>query len=233
MSTLLAHPCAPRGKFIVLEGPDGSGKTTAAAYLTRALNAAGAHTVQTHEVGGTAVGASLRKLIFSPPEDETIDPVARLLMALASRIQNIRTNIEPLLDKGINVVCDRFSLSTQVYQGRIDKLNFMLTDLENIQEMRFAALRPDHLLFFDVSVQTAMARAAARPGTDNTHYKNDLAKTKAVIEHYRECVGRNSREGTGGKTLTRIDANAALEMVQGELDRFVKTFMRPLTAVLA
>jgi len=102
---------AGRGKFIVLEGGEGSGKSTQARRLSAALDA-----VQTREPGGTAVGAQLREVLLGRDTTGLSDRTEALLMA-ADRAQHVAEVVEPALAAGHHVVCDRFLGSSVAYQG--------------------------------------------------------------------------------------------------------------------
>jgi dTMP kinase len=216
-----------RGQFIVLEGPDGSGKSTAAPYLTAQLNAAGIPAVATHEVGGTAIGQALRALIYTTHPDEVLDPTARLLLIYAARIQNLKRVVEPALAQGIAVVCDRFSDSTFVYQGKEDGLNYFIQDFECIEEVRYLAQRPDHLLFFDVSAKTSLARQRARGTVDNTQYKGDLVKTQRIVDFYQERMRAVVLQRKNA--VVHIEAEQAQDQVFKQLSHFASTLQVKLS----
>src|SRR5712671_235069 len=106
---------AARGVFIVLEGGEGSGKSTQSAILARRLRGEGRDVVETFEPGGTARGALLRSVLL---DDETpLDPRSELLLLAADRAQHVSELIAPAVSRGAVVVCDRFSPSSLVYQG--------------------------------------------------------------------------------------------------------------------
>jgi dTMP kinase len=209
----------PRGQFIVLEGPDGSGKSTAAPYLAAQLNAAGIRAIVTREVGGTEIGQALRSVIYAVREDEGLDPTARLLLIYAARIQNLKRIVEPALTQGTTVVCDRFSDSTFVYQGKEDGLNYFIQDFERIEEVRYLAQRPDHLLFLNVSAQTSLLRQQARGAVDNSLYKGDLVKTQRIVTHYLDRM--RSVAARRQNAVVYIDAEQEQAGVFEQLDAFV------------
>ncbi len=100
-----------RGRFIVFEGGDGSGKTTQAARLAADLGA-----VLTRQPGGTAIGATIRSIVLDPAHRE-LDDRAEALLYAADKAQHVHEVIEPALAAGRDVVCDRFVASSVVYQG--------------------------------------------------------------------------------------------------------------------
>lgn len=117
-----AGEAPPRGRFIVLEGLDGCGKTTQiealSAWLpTSGLMPPGARLVTTREPGGTPLGKYLREVLLHSPEDAAPSRNTELLLYLADRAQHVDTVIRPALDAGHWVISDRFHGSTVAYQG--------------------------------------------------------------------------------------------------------------------
>jgi dTMP kinase len=104
-----------RGKFIVLDGPDGCGKTTQVKLLAEHLKKKGVEVVTTHDPGGTAIGDKIRKLVKYGSKD--IDVRTEVMLFMASRAQLAADVIEPALKKGKTVLCDRYISSTCAYQG--------------------------------------------------------------------------------------------------------------------
>src|SRR5579864_6342349 len=110
-----------RGKFITFEGLDGTGKSTQQRKLAAALRRSGYHVVETREPGGTETGEKVRKVLLDSAT-AGLSPQAEMALMFASRAQHIREVIEPALQSGSIVVCDRFTDSTEAYQGRGRKL---------------------------------------------------------------------------------------------------------------
>lgn len=130
--------------FIVLEGGEGSGKSTQARLLAAALGA-----VLTHEPGGTGPGLAIRRLVLAP-DGEPLDPRAEALLLLADRAQHVESVIRPALAAGRHVVCDRFSGSTLAYQGYGRRLE--LATLEAMSRWASGGLEPDVVVLLDVPV---------------------------------------------------------------------------------
>ena len=105
-----------RGKFITLEGLDGTGKSTQMRMLATALRAAGHKVVETREPGGTPTGEKIRKVLLDSGT-AGLSPPAEMALMFASRVQHIAEVIEPALAAGSIVLCDRFTDSTEAYQG--------------------------------------------------------------------------------------------------------------------
>ena len=105
-----------RGKFITFEGLDGTGKSTQMRKLAAALRAAGHKVIETREPGGTATGEQIRKVLLHSGTTG-LAPLAEMALMFASRAQHITEVIEPALAAGSLVLCDRFTDSTEAYQG--------------------------------------------------------------------------------------------------------------------
>jgi dTMP kinase len=149
-----------RGRFITLEGPEGSGKTTAARHLAEWLRGCGIDTVLTHEPGGTPLGEEIRRIVLHMRGvSDDLDPRADALLYAASRAQHVARVIRPALERGAWVVCARFADSSLAYQGHAYG-----NDLEELRRLqRFATFNvtPDLTLLLDVPVEVGLARKRA------------------------------------------------------------------------
>jgi dTMP kinase len=151
-----------RGLFITFEGGEGSGKSTQLRRLASRLEAAGLPVRVVREPGGTAVGEAVRALLLDP-EHVALDATAELLLYEASRAQLVADIIEPALEAGEIVLCDRFFDSTTAYQGHARGL-----DLDNVRRLNSIAtggLAPDRTLVFDIDPRLGIERAT-RHGAD-------------------------------------------------------------------
>ena len=154
-----------RGKFIVLEGIDGSGKTTQlealAAWLpTSGLMPAGAELVTTRAPGGTALGQHLRELLLQPPDDAAPCSVAELLLYVADTAQLCSQVIEPALAAGNWVLCDRFTGSTVAYQGY--GRGHSLAVIEQLNKLATGGLEPDFTIWLALPLADALRRRSDR-----------------------------------------------------------------------
>ncbi len=171
-----------RGKFVVLEGGDGTGKSTQAALLATWLRARGVGVFVTFEPGAGATGAVIRELLLHGPE--TITPVAEALLMAADRAQHVATEIEPALARGEWVVCDRYVPSSLVYQGVVRALG--VERVEELSAVATAGLVPDLVIVFDV----ADSVAAARQGSEPDRLEREGAEFHAAVRQaYRELAG--------------------------------------------
>jgi dTMP kinase len=161
------NPTPPRGRFIVLEGIDGCGKTTQLEALrqwlpTSGLLPPGARVVVSREPGGTALGQALRELLLHPPGEAAPVPRAELLLYAADRAQHVETVLRPALEAGDWVLCDRFTGSTLAYQGHGRGLSTALID--TLESIATANLKADLTLWLDLSVDESIRRRCGQPG---------------------------------------------------------------------
>jgi dTMP kinase len=143
------------GRFIVLEGGEGAGKSTQAALLSAWLTAAGVRHRLAREPGGTPVGEAIRSVVLGRT-DLDIPAEAELFLILAARAAFVRDVVRPALDAGEVVVADRFSLSTLAYQGYARGLD--LDDVRHAVTLATGGLEPDLYVVLDVPVAEGAAR---------------------------------------------------------------------------
>ncbi|GAB4331810.1 MAG: dTMP kinase [Candidatus Abyssubacteria bacterium] len=182
-----------RGKFITIEGVEGSGKTTQVALLSEYLRNNGVEVVQTREPGGTDVGEKIRQILLSPLHGR-LAPSAELLLFLAARAQQVHEVIMPALKNGAWIVCDRFSDATVAYQGHGRGI-----DTDTIRRMNDAAtqgLKPDLTILLDLDVEIGIQRAIAskkefaESGTGDRMEKETRAFHRRVQKGYHELAER-------------------------------------------
>lgn len=148
-----------RGAFVTFEGIEGSGKSTQMALLSLWLRDRGVVVEETREPGGTPLGRTLRALLLDPEARGPV-PEAELFLYLADRSQNVRERIEPALDQGKVVLCDRHTDATLAYQGRMRGLG--VDALRRLNDVATGGLRPDRTLLFDLPADLGLRRAAER-----------------------------------------------------------------------
>jgi len=156
----------PRGRFIVLEGIDGCGKTTQIEALRQWLPISGllppgGRVIVSREPGGTALGKALRELLLHPLGEAATVPCAELLLYAADRAQHVETILRPALDAGDWVLCDRFTGSTAAYQGYGRGLPLALID--TLESLATGCLRADLTLWLDVPLAESCRRRGGRP----------------------------------------------------------------------
>ncbi len=149
-----------KGTFIVLEGIDGSGKSTQIKYLSKWLSGSKMMPKQsklflTREPGGTELGKSLRNLLLNHVEGSPM-PLTELLLYAADRAQHVSQVILPAIENGDWIISDRYSSSTLAYQGfgrNLDK-----TIIEQLENIATQGLKPDLTIFLDISIDESIKR---------------------------------------------------------------------------
>ena len=209
------------GRFLVLEGIDGCGKTTQLRHLANwlprsGLMPEGARLHLTREPGGTALGIALRKLVLHPPGDASPEPLAELLLYAADRAQHVAQLIRPALEQGHWVLSDRFSGSTLAYQGYGRELDLDL--IEQLEQIATAGLVPDLTFWLELPVEESLLRRDAR--------SNDRIEA--------EGVDFLTRVATGFAVLARerswvpLQADQQVESVSSALESQLKHHFGPL-----
>jgi dTMP kinase len=150
------------GRLIVLEGPEGAGKTTQLRLLARLLEQEGRRVITLREPGGTPLGDSIRTILLDAPGD--ISAPAEALLFMASRAEIMARHVDPALDAGVIVLMDRFFLSTYAYQIAGRGLNE--TNVRAANELATGGRRPDLNLVIEIPAAEGLARAALRGSHD-------------------------------------------------------------------
>ena len=154
------HPdVAARGKFITFEGLDGSGKSTQVEKLARSLRARGLAVAVTREPGGTATGEKIREVLLHSANSQ-LSPLAELALMFASRAQHVHEVILPALGEGRIVLCDRFTDSSEAYQGGGRRLGSK--PVLQMHELLCGNLQPDLTVLLDNDVAFSVERARRR-----------------------------------------------------------------------
>ena len=145
-----------QGLFITLEGIEGAGKSTHAAYVADLFQQHGHEVLVTREPGGTAFGEQIRTILLQH-NTLKINALSELLLMFAARAQHLSEVIHPALAQGKTVICDRFTDSSYAYQG--GGRNIPTAQIHILASLVHPHLNPDVTLLFDVTVETGLARA--------------------------------------------------------------------------
>jgi dTMP kinase len=156
---MIAEVSSRRGKFITFEGLDGSGKSTQLQRLAASLRDRGLDVLITREPGGTEVGENIRRLLLDT-QTSGLAPLAELALMFASRAQHIHEVILPGLQAGQIVLCDRFTDSSEAYQGGGRKLGS--APVLELHRVLCAGLQPDITILMDSDVDASVERARRR-----------------------------------------------------------------------
>ncbi len=194
-----------RGFFISCEGGEGVGKSSFLEKLRTEIQLRGHTAVPTREPGGSPIGEAIRPLFNHPPADDPLTPEAEFLLISASRAQHVRNKIQPALQVGSWVLCDRYFDSSLVYQGVIGGLDRKFMDLV-IKHSTFE-LSPDLTFLLDCPVDTSLARlqtrALSQPGqtrfdkADRVHHvKIREAFLKLADEFSKRYVVLDAQQST-------------------------------------
>jgi dTMP kinase len=215
----------PRGYFITFEGLDGSGKTTQLRRLAATLEAEG-HTVATlRQPGGTALGDRIRSVLLDSKSEATIGPIApaaEMALMFADRAQSIAEIILPALAAGNIVLCDRYTDSSEAYQGGGRQLGS-----ERILAMHAAAcdnLQPDLTLLLLPSLESSLRRARRRnqrhvekQGTDENRFEREPDDFyRRIYEKYEEIAAREPQR------IMPIRDDASIDQIQTCIQKIVK-----------
>jgi len=187
MTEAAVKPTPGRGRFITFEGGEGSGKSTQIKKLAERLNAAKLRHIVTREPGGSPGAEIMRHLVLSGM-GKLLGPDAESLLFAAARDDHVRTVIQPALNQGIWVLCDRFSDSTRAYQGRLGKVSPGV--LNAMQRVTIGELKPDLTIILDLPVEIGLKRAAARRGgrAPDRFEAEDLIFHEELRDAYRQIA---------------------------------------------
>lgn len=211
---------AVRGLFITVEGGEGVGKSTNMAFLEAHLREQDIDLVVTREPGGSLLGEDIRQLLLRP-RNESVDPMTELLLIFAARAQHIMERIEPALNSGKWVLCDRFTDATYAYQsgGRgVDA-----SAVRRLESLVQGELRPDFTLLLDAPVEVGMARARGRGALDRFEQEQ-----RDFFERVRATYLQLAEESSGRFRL--IDASQPLADVQRQLQKVCRELLACRTA---
>lgn len=214
---------AQRGKFITFEGLDGSGKTTQLESLAAALRADGIDVVTTREPGGTPIGEKIRAVLLDS-RTQNMDALTELSLMFASRAQQIAEVIEPELQQGRWVLCDRFTDSSEAYQGGGRELGSEV--VLTMHRIVCRNLQPDLTIMMDSEVAASVARARRRnlapkarssstPDENRFERENRLFFTRVRDAFLKVAEREPSR-------VVLIDARRVQEAVHADILRAVR-----------
>jgi dTMP kinase len=211
----------PRGLFVTFEGLDGSGKSTQLRRLKEWLQEAGHPVTTTRQPGGTRVGDRIRALLLDT-RTESLAPLAELGLMFSDRAQSIAEVIEPALHAGHIVLCDRFTDSSEAYQGGGRQLGSQI--VRDLHTALCGGLQPDLTLLllpdFDLSLQRARRRnqrAVAATGKDENRFETESSDFyRRIFDKYQEIAAREPLR------VVAIDSNGSIDEVHERVVQVVR-----------
>jgi dTMP kinase len=212
-----------RGKFITFEGLDGTGKSTQMRRLAAALRASGQKVIETREPGGTVTGEKIRRVLLDSSTDG-LAPLAEMALMFASRAQHIAEVIEPALAAGNVVLCDRFTDSTEAYQGSGRKLGS--DAVQELHRVLCGNLQPDLTILLDSNPQASVSRARRRnkrnsKAVSRSHDENRFEQeTRAFFARVREGYAGIAKREPG--RVVMIDARGTPAQTHGKILEVVR-----------
>lgn len=192
------------GLFITFEGPDGSGKTSVANYVVKALILRGYDVIHTREPGGIEIAEQIRHVVLDP-ENTAMDVRTEALLYAASRRQHLVERVLPALSENKIVICDRFIDSSLAYQGYARKIGF--DEVLAINEFAIQGHYPDLTIYLDIDADEGLKRIQHRSFLDRLD-QEALSFHEEVVKGYR-LVNEMFKQ-----RIHKIDASKNLELVQ-------------------
>lgn len=211
----------PQGFFLTFEGLDGSGKSTQLRKLAQWLEARGESVLVTRQPGGTRIGDRIRALLLDSRTDD-LSPMAELGLMFSDRAQSIAEVIRPALDAGKIVLCDRYTDSTEAYQGGGRQLGSEI--VRNLHQVMCGGLDPELTILllpnFTRSLERARrrnGRTAAREGTDEGRFEqeNEIFYRR-VFDQYREIARREPLR------VVAIESDEGIEAIHQRIVKIVE-----------
>ena len=194
---------ADRGLFIVMEGPDGSGKTTQIEQLSEYLTRLGRSCLITREPGGTGIGEQIRQVILDP-DNKGMSEVTEMLLYAAARAQLMKEKIVPAIEAGQVVLSDRFLDSSLVYQGIARGLG--VDAVRMVNALGIGSFSPDLVIFLDLPEEEGIRRKKGQKQLDRMEQES-LDFHRKVAEGYRTLAKRDPER------IKTIDATLPVDTI--------------------
>ncbi len=212
-----------RSNYIVIEGLEGAGKTTARDTVVETLKECGVEEmVFTREPGGTQLAEKLRSLVLDIKSvgDEVITDKAEVMMFYAARVQLVETVIKPALAQGQWVIGDRHDLSTQAYQGGGRGIDQQM--LATLRDAVLGSFRPDLTLYLDVTPEVGLRRARARGELDRIEQE--------TLDFFNRTRARYLELAAQDPSIRTVDATQSLDEVKQAIRQTVRDWLKEVQA---
>ncbi len=210
-----------RGRFIVFDGPDGSGKSTQFVRLDELVKSAGIGVCEVREPGGTYIGEQVRQVLLDPSNTDEVDIRCEMLLFMASRAQLVAERINPAIAAGKLVLADRFISSTLAYQGAAGGVP--IEDIMNIGRIALRQTWPDLVVVFDVDLATARQRMNPLLREKEFDAGHDRMEIKGAAFHQKVRRGYLDQAKGDPEHYLVIDARDDAETVFERLIQGLKT----------
>jgi dTMP kinase len=204
-----------KGKFIVIEGMEGAGKSSAIAIVESILQKHNINFINTREPGGTPLAESLRDIVKSSEHNETLTEETELFLMYASRSQLLTNKILPAIEQGVWVLGDRHNMSSLAYQG--GGRQFCEMTMKTISDMTLKGFNPDITLYLDVEPKIGLARAKARGKLDRI----ELEK----IDFFQRVHNQYKKIANSDSSVITIDAANAMTKVHSDITNVIEQFI--------
>ncbi len=202
------------GKFIVIEGMEGAGKSSAISVAEQVLAQQNIAFVKTREPGGTPLAESLRTIVKSAAHEEVLTQETELFLMYASRSQLLANRILPALEQGTWVIGDRHDLSSRAYQGGGREFDDSVMDA--IADITLKGFKPDLTLYLDVSPTIGLSRAKARGELDRI----ELEK----IDFFEKVRAKYCQLAEQDDSIITIDASQSMAKVHQDIREHLTYF---------
>ncbi len=206
------------GKFIVVEGMEGAGKSSAIKVIESFLLAQKINFINTREPGGTPLAEQLRAIVKSAAYDETLTQETELFLMYASRSQLLVNRILPALAQGQWVIGDRHDLSSRAYQGGGRKIEDSV--LNAIANVTLKGFKPDLTLYLDIDPEIGLARARARGDLDRIELEQ--------VDFFHRVRNKYCQLAAADNTIITIDASQSMAAVHQNIEQVLATFFNKL-----
>lgn len=205
-----------KGIFIGFEGPDGSGKSTAARLVKEKLEEKGIKCILTREPGGTPISEEIREILLNEKNTEIANTTEALLYASA-RAQHVEEKIKPMLEQGYVVITDRYVFSSLAYQGYARGLG--IDKIMELNEFAMNGAYPDKILFFDISPEVALQRKFVQNETNRMENEGEEFH-KITYEGYQRAISMY------GKNVCKINAEQTVEEIVSDCLKEIESLVK-------
>jgi dTMP kinase len=203
-------------KFIVVEGLEGAGKSTAINAILETLQQAGVASIRnTREPGGTVLAEKMRALVKEEHEGEKLQDMTELLLMYAARVQLVENVIKPALASGTWVVGDRHDMSSQAYQGGGRQIS--ANTMKALRDTTLGEFKPDLTLYLDLDPRVGLERARGRGELDRIE-KMDISFFDRTRERYLELAEQDD-------SVVVINAEQAIPQVAGDISKALTNWL--------